>query len=890
MSSKQISGLNLVECSHHDLGWHKCGYDAEAAFTYDEINTALDLMKTDPGFTWSHECCGFLYGYLKNFPERREELAQRIAEGRFDVGAGYVQPYTSFVTSEMLVRNFILGKKWVEKEFPGFKSRVYYNTDVPGLGTQMPQLMKKSGVPYLYASRSWSFDGFKSNEFRAMESPDSSRVKVFFMHHYTDMYFGAPSHQPYPEGRPYENIPLMQKKINEYLENMEQKDLGAQLPLLYECDCMMPARMNDSIAGWNAYAAEHDLPQLRYETMQKALDSVFCEDAQLDGDLLSGEWPSKWFYENSASDHETFLMQREASRYLCSAEILAVIRAMVTGSFDAYPAGKFNEAWRACDHACHGYAPEQCIIDFKQVYGKAIAMAKALWEDNFSWLVAVVRTERSKGLPFIVYNSQSWQRSDVVTLEKPVTAADSFRITDAQGREVAYQLTDAGEIVFVAENIPSMGYSTYYIRSGEAPAAAAPAFEVGKPWTERFSNRFYALIPHADGGALEQVIDLENGEKSLFTAEKFKIGELYDFQYDGMGAGEQLNMWQPHHGVSQLDYFTPWVCVESGPVRTVFETAAPAAARGAATLRLTAYEAIKKVDFDMKLTMDNAGARQLRLMFPVQSGEMFGDDGLVSSENVQVSYEVPFGLVTVGDEMLPKFSRFNENNTDPNRVGNGVSDNNDFTSNCAVRPREVQNFVEVCDADRDFSLVLSSYGIGWDYQDATASPVKTPVLQPILISTSKACHWLYGKWLQPGDHAFHFSLTSGVDGSTAGRKQAVGANDPLAARVQAAPGALLPETYCGVSVDRDNVVISAVKKAEDDDRHIVVRWYEAEGCACQKDAAITLGSGSVCCAEAVNLIEEPTGDDRICAREGRLTGPVEPWSIETALVQVDAIH
>ena len=884
MSTQKITGLNLVECSHHDLGWHKCGYEAEAAFTFDEINTALDMMKSDPAFTWSHESCGFLYEYLRRFPERREELTRRIAEGRFDVGAGCCQPYTSFVTSEMLVRNFTLGKKWVEKEFPGFQARVYYNTDVPGLGTQMPQLMAKSGVPYLYASRSWNFDGFKSNEFRTMESPDSSKVKVFFMHHYTDMYFGDPD-----RNKPFEKADLMLGKIRDYEQAMEQKGLGSQLPLLLETDCMMPSDQGGSIAVWNDYAREHDLPQLHYSTMQKALDSVFCQDAQLEGDQLSGEWPSKWFYENSASDHETFLMQREASRYLRSAEILAVIRAITTGSFDAYPADQFEQAWRACDHACHGYAPEQCIIDFKQVYGKAITLARALWEDNFSWLVAVVRTQRSKGLPFIVCNSLSWSRSDIVTLEKPVRAGDCFRIVDAQGKEIPYQLSLDGKIVLVAEEIPSMGYSTYYIRPGEAPAASASPFTVGERWTEPFSSRFYRLTPCADGGALEAVVDLENQEKSLFTTEKFKIGELYDFQYDGMGAGEQLNMWQPHHGVSQLGYFAPWVCVESGPVRTVFETSAPAAARGPVTLRLTVYETTKKVDFDAKLVMDEMGARQIRLMFPVQSREIFGADGLVDNQNVQVSYEVPFGAVTVGNEMLPKFSSFNENNTDPNHVGNGVSDNRDFTANSAVRPREVQNWVEVSDADRDFSLVLSSYNLGWDYQDATSAPVRTPVLQPVLLSTSQACHWLYGKWLQPGEHCFHFSLTSGVDGCTDGRKQAVGANDPLAARMQAASGTLLPETFCGVSANRDNVIISAVKKADDDDRHIVIRWYEAQGSACHHDTVITLGGAAVTGASAVSLIERPIDDPRIAARDGRVCGPVAPWSIETALVQVDSI-
>lgn len=882
--SKSLTGLYLVECSHHDLGWHKCGYAAEAAFTFDEINTALDLMKTDPTFTWSHECGGFLYAYLQQYPQRKEELAQRIAEGRFDIGAGYAMPYTSFVTSEMLVRNFIYGKKWVEKTFPGFRSTVYYNTDVPSLNVQMPQILKKAGVPYLYASRSWNFAGFKGNEFREMESPDNSRVKVMFMHHYTDMFYGDPE-----QNKPYENKTLMMKKIREYQQDLQTKDLGDQLPLLLENDCMMPSDQSSSIQAWNAYAEENDLPKLRYGTMREALDAVFCEDAKLDGDLLAGEWPNKWFYENSASDHETFMKQREAERYLRSAETLAVIRAIATGSFDSYPAEKMEEAWRACDHACHGYAPEQSILDFKEVYQKAIDLAEALWDENLTWLANAVSTDASKGIAFIVYNNLSWKRCDVVTMEKPAAAGEIFRLVDARGNEVPYQLTREGEIVFVAEDIPSMGYSTYYIRSGEAPAVAMAPFEVDKVWNVPFSNRFYTFVPCVDGGALEDVLDLTNGGKHLFSTEKFKVGELYDFCYDGMGAGEQLNIWQPHHGVSQLNYFGAWTCVESGPVRTVFETTAPAAARGPATLRLTVYEALRKADFDMKLDLDSVGARQLRLMFPVAAGTMFGEDGMVDHRDVQVTYEVPFANVTVGDEMLPDFSRFNENNTDPNHVGGNGSDPADFLPNSGVRPREVQNWIEVSDADRDVRLVLSSYNIGWDYQDPTPAPGRTPVLQPVLVSSSQACHWLYGKWLQPGTHTFHFSMTSGEDGSTEGRRMAIGANDPLTARVQSETLSLLPESYCGISVNRDNVQISALKKAEDDDRHIVIRWYETEGSAACADASFRLGGAAVTAAEAVDLIENPTASDTLSVAGGTLTGAVSPWSIETAKVTVDRI-
>ncbi len=885
--SKELkpSRINLVESSHHDLGWHKGCYDAEAAFTFDEINTALDLMRKDPKFTWTHECGGYIYSYLKQYPQRFEELARRVAEGRMDIGAGYTMPYTSFVTSEMLVRQFIYGKKWVEKTFPGCKSDVYYNTDIPGLGVQMPQIMAKAGVRYLYASRSWNFDGFRQNEFKQMEALDKTRINVFFMNHYGNFHFDE-------EGVPFMEKPdRISEKVAEFRQDMEQKHVGGEVPLLYSMDCCLPMDFTERFEKWNAYAEAHDLPRMDYSTMQQALDAIFTEDADLSGDVLTGEWPSKWFYENAASDDHTFMNQREAERLLRTTEVLAVIRAIVTESFSAYPAEKLEEAWRAADHACHGYAPEGSVEDFKRTYQKAFDIAKELYEENITWLVRAVRTDRTKGtLPFVVFNNLSWVRDDVVVMDKPEAATDTFRIVGSDGKEAAYQLTDGNKLVFVAEGVPAMGYKTYYIRPGEAPAASGGRFETGALWTETFSNRFYAVTPVVQGGALESILDLENQGKSLFSTEKFKIGELYDFQYDGMGAGEQLNMWQPHKGVSQRNYFGKWTCVEAGPVRTVFETCAPSAARGAAVLRFTVYETIKRVDFDMKLDMDSAAARQLRLMFPVNAGDMFGSDGLIDPTRSQVTYEVPFGAVNIGDEMLSKFSRFNDNTGDPNFVGGYTTDPTDYERNSAVRPREVQNWMQAVSKESDFSVVFSSYNLGWDYQDPTAAPVRTPVLQPIMISTSKACHWLYGHWLQPGEHHFHFSMTSGTASDTAGHRLCVGVNNPLDARVQDFQTRMLPETDRGLGISRDNVVVTAIKKAEDDDRHIVVRWYESEGCGCSSDVTITLPGADVENACRVSLIERPVESTDIRAEEGALVGPVAPWSIETAMVEVNTIR
>ncbi|MGN0930709.1 MAG: glycosyl hydrolase-related protein [Thermoguttaceae bacterium] len=902
-SDPNASGsINLIEFSHHDLGWHKGSFVNESRTCDDEINAALDRMRTDPAFTWTHEYARYIFEYLKKYPGRYDELASRLAEGRFDMGAGYSQPYTSFVTSEMLARQFIYGKKWTEETFPGYESKVYYNTDVPALGSQTPQILSKAGVKYLYASRSWDFKGYDVNEYKLWKALDGSTVNALFMSHYSSANGVS---------NPLKFLPGQIETFNQDKKNL---NIGNALPVIVSYDCMPPQDMSRAIKTWNTYAEEKGLPLMQYGVMQRALDQIFIDgsdfsataDERQDSGTLSGEWPNKWLYENSASAHETFLNQREASRYLCAAETLAVIRAILTGSFSEYPVAELEEGWRHCDFSCHGYAPAAAIEEFKDEYKQAYDIAKRLYDEQLDWLVShIAAQEKTNAIAFAVYNNLSWDRDDAVTMDKPESVGDAFKIVDSEGVEVAYQLTSDGQIVFVATDVPSMGYKTYYFQPG-APSSATEKVAVGSAWKDVFENRYYAVTPVAGGGALESIIDKTNNSLSLFAAEKFKIGEVYDFQYDGRGAGEQLHIWQPHDGASYLNKFAEWKCVESGPVRTVFETEATGTDRGSMRLRVALYEDLKKINFTMTLdNLDSARQRQVRLMFPVNSGSMFGEkqqDSYYYADNSDVSatYETPFGAVTIGDEIIKEYSRFNEN-TNPNGVGqsrSGANAGGIFQKadpiNSAVRPREVQNWISAKSTSKNFSVTLSSYNLCWDYQDATAEPGMSPVLQPVLFSTSESCHGNYAGWLQPGKHVYNFSMTSGQADDATGRKMCVAANNPLDARLienTANDGITLPASYRGFSVDQDNVMISAVKKAEDNNRDIVVRIYETEGKKDNGAVAVTLpDSASIESAKTVGLIEQEEGFGRTLKTNGNtLTIPTGAWSIETAMVRVSGI-
>jgi alpha-mannosidase len=127
-------------------------------------------------------------------------------------------------------------------------------------------------------------------------------------------------------------------------------------------------------------------------------------------------------------------------------------------------------------------------------------------------------------------------------------------------------------------------------------------------------------------------------------------------------------------------------------------------------------------------------------------------------------------------------------------------------------------------------------------------------LQPILLASRRSCHGQGNWYLQEGDHHYVFSLTSHAPGWRNGYKAAIQANVGLfpIVRISAAGRTDLPAERSFVALSASNVLISAIKKAEDDDS-IILRCYDIEG----RDARVEMSFfAPIAKAVQTNIIED----------------------------------
>ncbi len=818
--------LRIISSSHQDIAWMD---SPEACIRYrDEncITPALEMMRTNPEYCFVMENMLNLVEYLDRHPDRKAEIETYTRQGRMEWGATFTQPYESLLSGEQLIRQVYFGRRWIRKNLAGCDALVYFNPDVPGRALQMQQILSKSGVPYMVMSR--YHEGYYN-----WRSPDGSAVLAYSPGHYGNS-------SALLNAKPDEGAKAIADKLAKWTPYYVSRGLPPEFPLLHSEDFSKPTDYRPLIALWNAApgggntaaGAAAKASTMIYSSARGFFEALNAGQPKF-GEAM-GERPNLWLYIHGPTHHAAISAHRDAGRILPAAELFSTVASLLDGSFAGYPAKELTEAWQAAIYPDHGWGGKEGQVTdrlFRKKYEFARDKGQELLERALTSIAGRVKANPAKGTPLVVFNDLSWLRTGAVTAEI-AGPAGGFVITDAGGKRLPHQVlpplpdqaADRVRVEFVGERIPPAGYKTFYVRSGGTPDKETIASADGV-----IENGFYR-VRLAPGG-LQSVFDKELGREILNTG-KFLGFEIFTLQSEGNGAGEFGRVQQPTmDGFDKLGAHQPvWTRVagECGPVKDVyrFKHSLP---NVVVEERLVFYKTVKRIDCEIALlAWDGTPYREFRVAVPV------------AAPGGKIAYEVPLGVVEVGTSEAK--------GTGGPAYGNLVYDE----EMSAIRPREIQNFLSVSDAALGVTMT-TSVAVG-DYIDPTDRPVDYPVLQAILLASRRSCHGQGNWYLQEGDHRYRFSLTSHAPGWRNGRKPGIESNHPLHAvpGFVAAASSPLPEDKSFFSFTADNILLSTVKKAEDDDS-VVLRCYDIEGWNSDLLLHSFIPWGK---ADSVNMIEE----------------------------------
>ncbi len=795
--------IHLITSSHQDIAWmdspESCVIQRDTLI----ITPALEMLAKDPSYHYSAEQAYMLQEYLERHPEKKDLIQKFTKEGRLEWGATYNQPYEGMYSGESLIRQLYFGRKWIKKTLPGCDSRLAWNLDVPGRTLQMPQILKKSGVDYLLLSR-------HEKGFFYWQSPDGSRVGA----HSPGHYHWASDHL---RQSTFEAFDATAKLVASWEPEYRKYNISPDFPSIFSSDMSGPTDFGDLMSIWNNLKLRSDdgkkitkstFPQYKYAIAEPALDRIFTNEPDLP--VIQGERPNVWLYIHGPTHHKAISASREGSRLLTAAEKFCTIEALLQNDFKSYPAEELSQTWNSHIYPDHGWGGNNGHITdslFRAKSEFARDAGKKMLLNSIQEISKKVKTNPKLGEAIIVFNSLSWERDDPVSVDMKFKKGQVFgiQILDARGKKVDSDLSEKelfedgslkdGKISFIARNIPSIGYNTYYAK----PIKKAQTEKHRKIlMSDTFENNFYK-ITFADGG-IKQIFDKQQ-KKNLLRTDKFLGGELFTMKSEGNGAGEFAEVQQPTmEGFDKVSNHSPkWKQISNSPMAALF-VLEQKMTHCTFRQRVTVYKNIKRIDFDVDLLdWDGTKNREFRLAFPL------------NQDNAKVTYEVPFGKVTVGEDEIP-----------------GAAGERYVQPASEVRPREVQDWIN--SSDDQFGFTLASGVAVCDYVDPTDSPVEYPIIQPLLLASRRSCHGLGNWYLQKGDHHFHFSMFSHESGWKNGYRLGKQPNHPLqtVVKFESSGKEKLPSEKSFCSLENSNIIISTIKKCEDDNT-VILRSYEIEG-------------------------------------------------------------
>jgi alpha-mannosidase len=545
---KNKKTIYLVPHSHYDVVW---AFNKEDYYHINEIilKNAVEMIKNSD-FKFLIEQTYLLEMIEKRNPGLFSDIKEAIGTHKIEIDDGqYVMPDPMMPIGEVLVRDILMGKKYCKEKF-GIDVLVAWAADGFGLNAQMPQIYRKSGYRWLAFRRGLPKTiGYRVSEF-IWVGLDGSKILSHWMP------FG------YRAGL----------EIDKWEESYQ-----ALLSFATTSNILMPCGSGgvppqietpDKVKQWNS---EHDDSNMVISVPSeffKSLEREAGELAEYRGELYSPELENV-FPDVVSSRIGLKLAFKDCENALITAEKMATL-AWIYGR--PYPADVLAHMWKEMLFLVNHDVISCCGID--EIYDEAwkdIAdikeKASRLMEDCTCYL----SKGGQSGNSIAVFNPNNWEITDWVEVELDLAPEWNKEIGIAlNGEEIPSEVLaferkeDGGGIKarlgFVA-TVPPMGYRLYQLVGRNS------SFDSGiEVHGNDVINKFFKLSVGGKTGIV--TVFSKDGKKLLEGNELVidqEIGDLYfhKSQFDEVIGSESGK------GIHFSTFMPGELEIEKGPVRTV---------------------------------------------------------------------------------------------------------------------------------------------------------------------------------------------------------------------------------------------------------------------------------------------------------------------------------
>jgi len=813
------------------------------------FGTALQLMYEYPGYTYTQSAAAYNEWMAQKYPDMNAEIKQRIGEGRWEiVGGMWVEPDLNMPDGESLVRQLLVGKRWYKQAY-GVDVRIGWNPDSFGYTWQLPQIYKKSGVDYFVTQKmTWNDTNQLPFKLFWWESPDGSKVLAYFPHDYV-------------------NTTMNPVRLAEDLKNARERSTGMTDMLdLYGVGDHGggPTRaiLDEGFHWAGQEGSAHVTPKYEFGTAQAYFTSVEKQIAPesrewnyqsiakgyepppaVPGEVSIPTWKSELYFEyhrgvmTTQANHKKNM--RDSEEEVLNAEKWASL-AWLDGK--KYPGDEITEDWKkVLFNQFHDLAAGSGIgiiyADAQKDYDVVRWSTNEISAKSAETISSRVETA-GEGIPVVVYNPLGWERSGEVKVDAqlPLTSINGLVIVDpAAGKQPRFPIrqeidTKSGvaHLTFNVSSVPAVGYKVVrLLPSKQAVPAANVAGDLGD--TIQLSNDKLSLTVDKKTGC---IVSLKQG-----GVEALAPGACGNQLQAFKDTPKQYDAWNIDPGT--LDQ-PPALLDAADSVSLVNEKTLRPGVRVTRTWQSSKFVqtiSLKGDQADIENDIDwHERHVLLKAAFQLAATSGFA------------TYEIPYGT-----------------------IDRPTTRNNSWEKAQFEVP--AMRWADLGDGKQGLS-VLNQGKYGYD---AVGNMLRLTLLRSPTWPDPEA---------DQGHHHFHYALYphAGTWKDALTVRHGWEYDYPLTAVVTTAHAGALPGEHSFASVSPENVVLTAVKKAEDADG-LIFRAYEWAGKNATAEFHLPPGATS---ATVTNLMEKPEGSS-LAVTGDVVKVPIHPYEILTIRVDYEKI-
>jgi len=785
--------IYLAGHAHIDLSWLWPKGETIHRICPITFRSVLNLMKKYSILKFSQSSAQIYEWMEKYYPEIFEEIKRNIEEGRWEiVGGSWTEHNATIPCGESLIRQYLFGKRYFMEKF-GIDVKIAWLPDTFGFCWSLPQILKKCGINYFLTYKlKWQIERMKTPipfpyYLFWWQAPDGSKILA---------YHTVGSYNERIDRKYADALMLAQ------LEELKKTHGIDRLLVLFGHGDHGGGPTENMMRKALKLKRREGYPLIRFSTAKQYFEEILLT---IDGKKIPTVNDELYVKTHRGTLTTEAMVKREnrkcevlllsAEKFLCIAKRYGFI----------YPKEDLRRFWKKLlfnqvhdnlDGTSIETVYQDAATDYKEIrrfisrIGHLETISKHICTSN-----AGIKA-------LVVFNPLSWRRRAIVEIPMKKMPKEAFKILDQNNAAVPYQIVrDEEEKLIFKADIPAFGYGVYNL----TPAKERPFFKTDlKVEENRLENTHLKVQIHPELNYAVTILDKENNRMIFDPSRGGNILEIYEDKPPNAPDGEPA--WNIYLGNrSEPGAFKAYI-IEDGPVRAKIRIER-AFGNSKFIQDVMLYADHRQVEFEIHIDW-HENYRFAKIAFPLNLSSYWA------------TYEIPYGVIQRYDHSLEE---------EPSGKMELPSRRWEI-ADIAKWEVSAQRWVDVSSLSGDYGVSLlndSKYGFSFEKNTLRMSLVRGP---------RRGYRFTPESWADQseepriGVHHIRYAIyPHRGDWRSAGTvRRGFEFNYPPQVILEEPHDGELPSQHSFIDVLPENVILTAVKEAEDSE-DMILRLYEAHG-------------------------------------------------------------